>query len=187
VELETLVQGWSIVYLHDALAPGIDSFDTAHFKGQIPACLLPVFTLWWAAVFVCLCVCVLERVYEQETRRERAGERVKSVYYPLRPWLANLSVNKYMPFSRRFYPKQLTVMCAYILRMGGPGDQTHYPGVTSAMLYQLKDQQISYSSRGEWGMLSYVLHSASLHQGKYSILCHKNIYIQYISECCASP
>ena len=28
-------------------------------------------------------------------------------------------------------------MCAYILRMGGPGDRTHYPGVTSAMLYQL--------------------------------------------------
>jgi hypothetical protein len=27
-----------------------------------------------------------------------------------------------MPFSRRFYPKRLTVMCAYILRMGGPGD-----------------------------------------------------------------
>ena len=23
-----------------------------------------------------------------------------------------------MPFSRRFYPKRLTVMCAYILRMG---------------------------------------------------------------------
>jgi hypothetical protein len=42
-----------------------------------------------------------------------------------------------MPFSRRFYPKRLTVMCAYILRMGGPGDRTHYPGVTSAMLYQL--------------------------------------------------
>jgi hypothetical protein len=40
-----------------------------------------------------------------------------------------------MPFSRRFYPKRLTVMCAYILRMGGPGDRTHYPGVTSAMLY----------------------------------------------------
>jgi hypothetical protein len=32
-----------------------------------------------------------------------------------------------MPFSRRFYPKRLTVMCAYILRMGGPGDRTHYP------------------------------------------------------------
>jgi hypothetical protein len=30
----------------------------------------------------------------------------------------------YMPFSRRFYPKRLTVMCAYILRMGGPGDET---------------------------------------------------------------
>ena len=42
-----------------------------------------------------------------------------------------------MPFSRRFYPKRLTVMCAYILRMGGPGDRTHYPGVTSTMLYQL--------------------------------------------------
>ena len=42
-----------------------------------------------------------------------------------------------MPFSRRFYPKRLTVMCAYILRMGGPGNRTHYPGVTSAMLYQL--------------------------------------------------
>jgi hypothetical protein len=37
-----------------------------------------------------------------------------------------------MPFSRSrsFYPKRLTVMCAYILRMGGPGDRTHYPGVT---------------------------------------------------------
>ena len=44
---------------------------------------------------------------------------------------------EYMPFSRRFYHKRLTVMCAYILRMGGPGDRTHYPGVTSAMLYQL--------------------------------------------------
>ena len=42
-----------------------------------------------------------------------------------------------MPFSGRFYPKRLTVMCAYILRMGGPGNRTHYPGVTSAMLYQL--------------------------------------------------
>jgi hypothetical protein len=34
----------------------------------------------------------------------------------------------YMPFSRRFYPKRLTVMCAcvhtYILRMGGPGNRT---------------------------------------------------------------
>ena len=42
-----------------------------------------------------------------------------------------------MPFSRRFYPKRLTIMCAYILCMGGPGNRTHYPGVTSAMLYQL--------------------------------------------------
>ena len=42
-----------------------------------------------------------------------------------------------MPFSRRFYPKRLTVMCAYILHMGGPGNRTYYPGVTSAMLYQL--------------------------------------------------
>jgi hypothetical protein len=41
-----------------------------------------------------------------------------------------------MPFSRRFYPKRLTVMYAYILRMGGPGNRTHYPGVTSTMLYQ---------------------------------------------------
>ena len=52
-----------------------------------------------------------------------------------------------MPFSRRFYPKRLTVMCAYILRMGGPGDRTHYPGVTSAMLYQLSYRRtmIDYS------------------------------------------
>jgi hypothetical protein len=32
-----------------------------------------------------------------------------------------------MPFSRRFYPKRLTVMCAYILRMGGPGDPLKNP------------------------------------------------------------
>ena len=38
-----------------------------------------------------------------------------------------------MPFSKHFYPKRL----AYILRMGHPGNWTHYPGVTSAMLYQM--------------------------------------------------
>ena len=40
-------------------------------------------------------------------------------------------------FSRLFYPEQLTVMHAYILSMGGPGHWTHYPGVTSTMLYQM--------------------------------------------------
>ena len=50
-----------------------------------------------------------------------------------------------MPFSRRFYPKRLTVMCAYILRMGGPGNRTHYPGVTSAMLYQLSYRRTTFS------------------------------------------
>ena len=28
-----------------------------------------------------------------------------------------------MPFGRRFYPKRLTLMRAYILRMGGPSRQ----------------------------------------------------------------
>ena len=47
----------------------------------------------------------------------------------------------YMPFSRRFYPKRLTVSHVCILRMGGPGNRTHYPGVTSAMLYQLSHRR----------------------------------------------
>lgn len=41
-----------------------------------------------------------------------------------------------MPFSSRFYPKQL--MRVYILCMGGPGNQIHNPGIADAMLYQLK-------------------------------------------------
>ena len=53
-----------------------------------------------------------------------------------------------MPFSRRFYPKRLTVMCAYILRMGGPGNRTHYPGVTSAKLYQLSYRRLSETQQG---------------------------------------
>lgn len=36
-----------------------------------------------------------------------------------------------------FYPKRLTIMCAFILRMDGPGNLIHYPGITSAVLYQL--------------------------------------------------
>ncbi|KAK6294009.1 hypothetical protein J4Q44_G00348390 [Coregonus suidteri] len=41
----------------------------------------------------------------------------------------NNNNNNNMPFSRRFYPKRLTVMCAYIFTYGGgPGDRTHYPG-----------------------------------------------------------
>ena len=42
----------------------------------------------------------------------------------------------YMPFSRRFHPKRHAVMCAYSLHIGGPGNQAHYPGVTSAVVYQ---------------------------------------------------
>ena len=56
-----------------------------------------------------------------------------------------------MPFSRRFYPKRLTVMCAYILRMGGPGNRTHYPGVTSAMLYQLSYRRTTCFLAGNHG------------------------------------
>ena len=60
-----------------------------------------------------------------------------------------------MPFSRRFYPKRLTVMCAYILRMGGPGNRTHYPGVTSAMRHALptelqKDHTEGTSTESMW-------------------------------------
>ena len=54
-----------------------------------------------------------------------------------------------MPFSRRFYPKRLTVMCAYILRMGGPGNRTHYPGVTSTMLYQLSYNALPIAGEGD--------------------------------------
>jgi hypothetical protein len=35
----------------------------------------------------------------------------------------------YMPFIGRFYQKRLTVMRVYILRMGGPGNQTNNPGI----------------------------------------------------------
>ncbi len=44
-------------------------------------------------------------------------------------------------FSRRFYPKQLTVHSSYsfyiISAFAFPGNQTHDLGVASAMLYQL--------------------------------------------------
>lgn len=36
-----------------------------------------------------------------------------------------------------FYPKRITVMLAYILRMVGPKNQTHNLGGASTMLYQL--------------------------------------------------
>lgn len=49
-----------------------------------------------------------------------------------------------MPFNRRFYPKQVTVMHAYILNMGGPGNQTHNPGGAITMLYQLRHKAMSY-------------------------------------------
>ena len=62
-----------------------------------------------------------------------------------------------MPFSRRFYPKRLTVMCAYILRMGGPGGRTHYPGVTSAMLYQLSHRRTTLS----YIYNTYIIHNSS--------------------------
>lgn len=38
-----------------------------------------------------------------------------------------------MQFSRRLY----TVIRAYILHMGGPRNQTHYPDITIFMLFQL--------------------------------------------------
>jgi hypothetical protein len=43
----------------------------------------------------------------------------------------------YMPCSRRFYPKWLTVVRAYIWHMDGPGNWTHNPDVANAMRYQL--------------------------------------------------
>ena len=46
------------------------------------------------------------------------------------------TIMRYMPFSRHFNQSN-TVMRSYILHMVGPGNQTHYPGVTSAMLYHL--------------------------------------------------
>lgn len=39
--------------------------------------------------------------------------------------------------GRHFYPKLFTVKHAYMLHMGGLRNQTHYPGLISAMLYQL--------------------------------------------------
>lgn len=42
-----------------------------------------------------------------------------------------------MPFSRHLYPKQLTVMLAYILHMGVPRNQTHNPGGANTVLYRL--------------------------------------------------
>lgn len=41
-----------------------------------------------------------------------------------------------MLYNRRFHPNRHVVMRAYILHIGGPGIQTHYPGVTSAVVYQ---------------------------------------------------
>ena len=59
-----------------------------------------------------------------------------------------------MPFSKHFYPKWLTVMCAYILRMDGLRNRTHYPGVKSSILYQLNNKQPQASSpQGIYGML----------------------------------
>ena len=60
-----------------------------------------------------------------------------------------------MPFTRRFCPKRLTVMRAYILHMGGPGNRTHNPGI---MLYQLSYKEPKYNFCGNgkigiWAMI----------------------------------
>lgn len=70
-------------------------------------------------------------------------------------------------FTRRLYPRLLTVMRVHISRMSSPGKRTHYSGISIAMLYQLSSrgsQQITVwgktmcasNSRGE-GYLSFSL------------------------------
>lgn len=46
-----------------------------------------------------------------------------------------------MPFRGRFSPKLLIVMHEYILCVGGPRNQAHYPDIASAILYQLTTEE----------------------------------------------
>lgn len=51
--------------------------------------------------------------------------------------VAVLALHIIYAIQQMFFFQNDLVMHAYILCMSGPGNQTHYPGVASAMLYQL--------------------------------------------------
>ncbi len=71
---------------------------------------------------------------------------VKYVVNKVSHWLKNLYMRIYIyiyiyAFSRRFYPKRLTLHSSYsfyiLSALAFPGNRTHDLGVANAMLYQL--------------------------------------------------
>ncbi len=99
-----------------------------------------------ACVYLCVCVCERERVCVCVCVSACVVHTVYRVYLLICMYSMCECYNIYIyiyiyAFSRRFYPKRLTLHSSYsfyiLSALAFPGNRTHDLGVANAMLYQL--------------------------------------------------